>query len=256
MQGEHLARVAGIYKIQCNTTSKVYVGSAINLHRRFRGHRALLLAGRHHSVKLQRAWDKYGPAAFEMSALELVPEKSKLIEREQFWIDALDAVSGYNILPTAGSPLGRVLSQETRRKIAERHTGKPKPTWTPECREAHMAALKPWKHTEETLARMRVVQSGKTMSEAARAKISAAQKLRAPVSEETRRKLAEAGKGRVFSDETRAKISAAHAGRKNGPMSEEAKAHRSALMQGKKWTPEQIAKRVATKRAKREAAQE
>lgn len=42
---------------------------------------------------------------------------------------------------------------------------------------------------------------------------------------------------------------------KSGPMSEEAKAHRSALMQGKKWTPEQIAKRVATKRAKREAAQ-
>lgn len=255
MPSNQLMGVSGIYMIQRSGTDKVYVGSAISIHRRFRTHKAQLAKGNHHSAKLQRAWDKYGANAFEFLVLELVPDKEKLIACEQFWIDALRAASHYNILPTAGSPLGRVLSDETRAKIAAKHQGRKKPAWTLERRDAHMKNLKPWKHTEETLARMRRVQSGKVFSEEARANMSAAQRRRPPISDSTRAKLAEAGKGRIFAEETKAKISASQTGMKRGPMSEEAKAHRSALMQGKKWTPEQIAKRVETKRAKRAAAQ-
>lgn len=251
-----LMRVAGIYKIQRSGTNKVYVGSAVNLHRRFRAHKALLAKGQHHSPKLQRAWSKHGAEVFEFSVLELVPDHAKLIEREQAWIDLLDAVTHYNILPTAGSPLGRVLSGETRAKISAIHKGKKRGPWTPEQREAIMSGVKPWRHTEESLVKMRKAQAGRKVSDAAKANMAAAGRQRAAPTEATRSKLAEAGKGRIFSDETKAKISAAHTGRKRGPMSEEAKAHRSALMLGKKWTPEQIAKRVATKRAKQEAAQE
>lgn len=314
---------SGIYQIKNLVTGKVYIGSACRLSSRKADHLRGLQRGNHVNQKLQRAWSKYGPSAFEFSVLELVDQVEMLTVREQHWIDSLNAVaSGYNIAPVAGSQLGfrhseqakaamsaRMIgckrsaesvakqaaavrgvpkskehaakvgaalrgrkaspealarmsaaragvsrgphTDETKAKISLALKGKKREPWTDEARAAHAAAVKPWNHTEETLARMRVAQSGKTMSEAARAKISAAQKLRATASEETRRKLSEAGKGRVFSDETRAKISAAQAGRKNGPMSEKAKAHRSALMQGKKWTPEQVAKRNATKAARR-----
>lgn len=246
-------RVAGIYKIQRSGTNKVYVGSAVNLHRRFRTHKALLVKGQHHSQKLQRAWSKHGAEVFQFSVLELVPDHAKLIEREQAWIDLLDAVAHYNILPKAGSPLGRVLSVETRAKISAIHKGKKRGPWTPEQREAIMSGVKPWRHTEESLKKMRAAQAGRTVSEAARANIAAASKRRAGPTEATKAKLSEAGKGRIVSDETKAKIAAAHAGKKRGPMSEEAKLQRSMMMLGKKWTAEQIARRNETKRIKREA---
>jgi group I intron endonuclease len=90
----------------------------------------------HHSRHLQAAWNKYGEAEF---SFELVAtcEPEQLIEQEQFWIDAFqtaDGKHGYNVSPTAGSPLGVKHTAETRAKISAVQLGK--------------------KATEETKARM------------------------------------------------------------------------------------------------------
>ena len=51
-----------------------------------------------------------------------VCDPSHCLEREQYYMDCLNPK--YNIYPTAGSPLGRIVSDETKRKISESLTGR------------------------------------------------------------------------------------------------------------------------------------
>ena len=99
-------KTPGIYCITNTITNKVYVGSTVNLHRRCVAHLRTLRANKHHSAKLQRAWNKYGEEAFKFEIIEYVTDISKLDEREQYWIDYYDAANpkkGYNINPKAES---------------------------------------------------------------------------------------------------------------------------------------------------------
>lgn len=120
---QSLSRTPSIYQIRHIESSKVYVGSAINPQKRCKEHGNALLAGRHHSRYLQRAWNKYGEGAFIFEIIEPVLFVEDLITREQHWIDTLQASNaryGYNVSPTAGSPLGVKHTDETRAKTSER----------------------------------------------------------------------------------------------------------------------------------------
>lgn len=119
-----IPQTSGIYQILCVPTGKVYIGSAVNLRRRWMEHRKYLRGGRHGNPYLQRAWDKYGESSFAFSVLALVPA-DLLLETEQQWIDATRCCSpdfGYNIAPTAGSNLGRVFPPEYGQAISERNS--------------------------------------------------------------------------------------------------------------------------------------
>jgi group I intron endonuclease len=97
---------SGIYAITNTVTGKLYVGSAVDIDRRWQTHRTQLRAGVHHSQKLQRAWAKYGPDAFAFTVLEEC-DPTVLQDREQYWLDTLDSTRhGYNVNPTANSPRG------------------------------------------------------------------------------------------------------------------------------------------------------
>lgn len=80
-----------------------YVGSSKNLIQRKNRHFKDLRERKHHSIILQRAWDKYGPESF---SFEIIEECSvdQLLNIEQKYIDLLNPV--YNIAKVAGSPLG------------------------------------------------------------------------------------------------------------------------------------------------------
>ncbi|SRR5216683_7072770 len=150
---------SGIYKITCTANKKVYIGSAVDLRRRKNEHFRALRQNRHHSLHLQRAWNKYGEAAFVFEVLEYVLPMS-LTAREQFWLNKLKPFGrrGFNIAHEAGSQLGmkhtpetcekvrqahlgnkhclgRKLSEETRRKIAQAHEGRPGHPITEKCRQ-------------------------------------------------------------------------------------------------------------------------
>lgn len=92
---------SGIYGIRCIPTSKLYVGSSVDIHARWNQHRALLRQGEHRNTHLQNAWNEYGEEAFAFEVLEIV-ERESLLDREQHWIDETkchDREHGYNILP-------------------------------------------------------------------------------------------------------------------------------------------------------------
>ena len=100
---------SGIYLIINLINGMLYVGSAVNLNRRWIEHKAALNNDRHCNIHLQRAWVKYGGDAFQFTIVEMVEDVSKLIEIEQLWINAsncCDREIGYNLCSVAGSQLG------------------------------------------------------------------------------------------------------------------------------------------------------
>ena len=135
-------RICGVYFIRNLANDKVYVGSSINIFTRWKRHKYELKNKKHHSEKLQRAFEKYGEINFEFCLAEsaLNGEQATLIEQK--WINKLDSfVNGYNINPFANNVglmpkseehkrkigaahLGRKLSEESKRKIGDCHLGK------------------------------------------------------------------------------------------------------------------------------------
>jgi group I intron endonuclease len=105
----------GIYKITNKKNNKIYIGSAINLSRRWHEHTNYLNINKHFNRYLQNSWNKYGKDSFTFEVIEFVEDENKLLEREQFWIDKLNVIDkniGYNINPTAGSRLGSKMTFE------------------------------------------------------------------------------------------------------------------------------------------------
>lgn len=94
-----------IYYIINNTTQKRYVGITIDIRRRWNKHRSELRANKHHSYKLQNAWNKYGEDDFIWFKKEVEIEKYEdLMELEIKEIAFYDSYNnGYNC--TAGGEL-------------------------------------------------------------------------------------------------------------------------------------------------------
>lgn len=117
----------GIYQIKNMVNSKVYIGSAKDIHTRWNGHVNQLNRGKHHSRKLQNSWNKYGGGNFLFEVLEYVEDEALLIEKEQCYIDKHQPYKkGYNICSVADRPTGVTPSAETRKKMSDNSTGKRK----------------------------------------------------------------------------------------------------------------------------------
>lgn len=121
-------RKSGIYKITNMINNKIYIGSAVDFYDRFSHHRKRLRGGYHSNTHLQRSFDKYGENNFIFEIIEIVEDKSMLLDREQYWLDytkCYDRNIGYNIAKNARSPmLGVKLSDEQKKRISEIHKGK------------------------------------------------------------------------------------------------------------------------------------
>ena len=106
---------SGIYEILNTLNNFRYVGSTVNLNKRFGEHKYLLRNNRHHSYKLQVAWDKYGEKHFKFKVLEYCePIKDTLLSLEQKY---LDLQPEYNVCQEARNTTGVVFSEERKRKI-------------------------------------------------------------------------------------------------------------------------------------------
>jgi group I intron endonuclease len=185
----------GIYKITNKQTGKFYIGSSVNVEKRWRAHRWRLRSGIHANQHLLSAWEKYGEQSFTFSILQEV-EEEMLLDVEQQVIDesgCLNKKVGYNKAPFAGSPMkGRKHSKETKEKIAKTSAGR--------------------KHTEETKAKIRAGNKGKHVSEETRRRLSESKKgiilphmFNSP-SQETRKKLSEYAKTRTGAKNPNARL--------------------------------------------------
>lgn len=112
----------GVYRIRNVTNDKCYIGSTTkSFDERWREHRGMLRTRRHHSIHLQRAWNKYGEHSFEFEILLPCNPKDCLMHEQA----ALDGFKPeYNICKVAGSRLGTTHSKATRLKLRKAQTGK------------------------------------------------------------------------------------------------------------------------------------
>ena len=202
---------SGVYSIRCLTNGLVYVGSSKNIKRRWSAHVSDLRKGKHSSSFLQRAWDKYGRDVFLFETVEVV-DTHLLVEREQFWIDRLQAADrahGFNLAPTAQSLRGHIHTAEARARMAASKRGLKYRPRSPE----HLAALsrsgQGRKASQETRALLSLLRKEKQQPRSPEHSFAISRSLKGrPVSPGS---LA-ANIGKKHSAETRAKMSAAHTG--------------------------------------------
>lgn len=107
----------GIYNIRNLINNKLYIGSSININRRWSEHKNKLKYNRHPGVYLQRSYDKYGKENFIYEVIEYIEDNSKLLEREQIWLDLLKPE--YNTCKIAGNILGTKRSEEYKQKCRD-----------------------------------------------------------------------------------------------------------------------------------------
>ena len=158
-------KITGIYQIKSISTERIYIGSAINIRSRHTRHKKDLQNNVHHSIVLQRHYNKYGIEDLEFSILEECSIE-QLIEREQYYFDRNLCV--FNISKIAGSCLGNKRTKEQVEEMSKRFTGEGNPTFglerTQEWRDNISIAnkgKKAWNkgmkniYSEETLNKMR-----------------------------------------------------------------------------------------------------
>lgn len=111
-------KICGVYTITTPNGS-VYVGSSHNIKLRWSEHRSRLHHNKHHSERLQAAWDKHGSnLLFEIVA---TCKSSELEKTEQMFIDKLNAK--LNTTHYVGNVW---CNAETRNKLAAVHSS---PEW-------------------------------------------------------------------------------------------------------------------------------
>lgn len=113
--------IPGIYKIQSLIKPhKFYIGSAVDIRRRWRQHLYLLRKNEHNPI-IQNHYNKYGESDFIFIILEpCFPEF--LIVREQYYIDAFKPI--FNAVQKAQNSFGFKHSKESNRKNRIAHLGK------------------------------------------------------------------------------------------------------------------------------------
>ena len=116
-----------IYAIVNIITGNQYIGSSKNSYVRRKTHFNLLRRGAHHSIVLQRAFDKHGEDKFKFVVIEKVDTNTDLIEREQWWLD--NANSAYNASKQALPGKNRIITEETRAKMRAAKLGVKHPEW-------------------------------------------------------------------------------------------------------------------------------
>jgi group I intron endonuclease len=196
---------SGIYQIVNMVNGKRYIGSAANFKRRWNLHLSDLKQNKHHSSKLQHAWNKYGGESFKFEII-LECNKDELLSYEQLLFD--EENPEYNILKVAGSPLGIKRSKETRLKMSLASKGKPK---TEEHRinaanaqKGKVSSLKDIPRTEETKAKISKGNKGKVRT------AENCEKIRLIVSnrsDETKTKMSNSHKDIKLSEERKLKMS-------------------------------------------------
>lgn len=104
---------SGIYCIENLINGKKYIGSAVDIKTRWIRHKGDLRRGNHHSLYLQRSFNKYGIELFKFEIIARCPEEY-LIKLEQWFINTQKPE--YNICKIAGSNRGIKYSEETIKK--------------------------------------------------------------------------------------------------------------------------------------------
>ena len=104
-----LTNKKGIYKILNKSNQKFYIGSTLNLNRRWWEHKKFLKINIHCNKHLQNAYNKYGKDNFRFIVEEILPDhftEEQVLEIEQAYLDKFwdNGKDCYNASKVADKP--------------------------------------------------------------------------------------------------------------------------------------------------------
>lgn len=211
------SKEAGIYKLTCSDTGKVYIGKTINFSRRLKEHKN---CEKQEIGKcyLQYVIMKHGWSSFTVDILETfenfdkLKDNNALLERESFYINLFDSTNldkGYNLCKYSSDRTGTICSDESKLKMSVAQRGRI-------ITEDHKDKLRKNRigksMSNESKEKIRQARIGKKHSKESKEKMSSQRKGRVgyKVSEETKEKMRQAKIGRPCSEETKIKIGLAN----------------------------------------------
>lgn len=116
-----IEKKSGIYLIKNNLNQKIYIGSSMNIYRRWLSHISALQRGNHCNVKLQNSWNLHGSACFDFYVLYFLrrdTNESKKDFRKRLREEELQCLIEYNPFKEKGYNLSR--STEGMRRYLDR----------------------------------------------------------------------------------------------------------------------------------------
>ena len=114
-------KISCIYIIKNKVNNDFYLGSSRDYIKRIRVHFRNLIKKKHHSIKLQRAWDRYGKENFEFLIYQWCNE-NELLELENYYLKLHDPK--YNVSKDSCAPmLGRKHGPYIRELMSKIHKG-------------------------------------------------------------------------------------------------------------------------------------
>jgi len=153
---------SGVYMFTNLTNGKKYIGSSVNLSRRFYAYFNVCSLERDNSMPICLALLKYGYSKFSLGILEYC-EPSEVLTREKYYLKLLNPQ--YNIWTEPSAPmLGRNHSEETLEKFRNRkHSEETKALMSSSKKISSFVPKNPMvgeKHSYETRVKMSISQKG------------------------------------------------------------------------------------------------
>jgi group I intron endonuclease len=110
----------GIYVIKCKVNDRFYIGVSKNIEDRWKEHKSDLKNNKHHSIKLQRCYNKYGASNFEYLIIYKTDDYIAAINLESAMIKAFYGKTLLNSsINTRGFGIGYKHSNESKAKISK-----------------------------------------------------------------------------------------------------------------------------------------
>lgn len=155
--------ITGIYKITNKTNNKVYIGSAIDIKKRWRDHKWHLKENKYHNSYLQSSYNKHGLNKFEFiievecSINDLLNEETKIIKH----YDAYNNKCGYNVNDPEHVFLGRKHTKETKLKLSIQKKGNKNPMYGKIGEKHHNFGIKLSAEVRKRISDGHIGQTGK-----------------------------------------------------------------------------------------------
>ena len=103
----------GVYCIRCKVNNKAYIGSSVDIKKRWNDHKGALRRGKHPNKQLQEDYNKYGADSFLYTIL-INCKPQMLLKYENMYIllfNTRDKSIGYNI-SKAARPISRPIPRK------------------------------------------------------------------------------------------------------------------------------------------------